>query len=155
MKNKYREKAKEIIEKILYITIATVSKDGMPWNSPVFSAFDNHYTFYWGSAKNAQHSQNITENENVFIVIYNSINSFGEGVYLQAKAYKVTDRKEIEKAYALLEKRSDWYPWTLNDFLEDSSIGLYKAIPQKIWVREDSKNNGKFVDVRVEIELFS
>ncbi|MBI2327880.1 pyridoxamine 5'-phosphate oxidase family protein [Candidatus Curtissbacteria bacterium] len=37
------EKAKQIISKIIYITIATTSKDGQPWNSPVYSAYDDKY----------------------------------------------------------------------------------------------------------------
>lgn len=30
---------KEIIEKIWYITIATVCEDGKPWNTPVYAAY--------------------------------------------------------------------------------------------------------------------
>ncbi len=44
----------------------------MPWNSPVYSAFDKDYNFYWASWKENQHSKNIKENEKVFVVIYDS-----------------------------------------------------------------------------------
>jgi general stress protein 26 len=66
------ERAKEIISKILYITIATVTPEGKPWNSPVYSAFDEDYNFYWNSWKENQHSKNIERNNDIFIVIYDS-----------------------------------------------------------------------------------
>jgi uncharacterized protein YhbP (UPF0306 family) len=65
MYEQLNKRAKEIIELILYITIATVSKDGTPWNSPVYSAFDEDYNFYWASDQNGQHSKNIAENDKV------------------------------------------------------------------------------------------
>ena len=54
--------AKRIIEKILYMTIATVDKNGQTWNSPVYSAYDENYNFYWASDLNGQHSKNIAGN---------------------------------------------------------------------------------------------
>lgn len=68
----HNERAKEIIKEILYITIATTSREGQPWNSPVYSAFDESYNFYWASDQNGQHSKNIAENNKIFIVIYDS-----------------------------------------------------------------------------------
>jgi len=44
------ERAKEIISKIIYITIATVSRDGLPWNTPAYSSFDENYNFFWVSS---------------------------------------------------------------------------------------------------------
>ena len=102
-------RAKEIIEKITYITIASISKEGKPWNAPVFSAYDKDYiwqragksrhggicgertkwknvtrgdifyNFYWGSYRDSQHSKNIGANKNVFLVIYDSTADAGTG----------------------------------------------------------------------------
>lgn len=105
--DKYLTRAKKIISNILYITIATSSKDGTPWNSPVYSAFDEGYNFFWASDQKGQHSKNIAENNKVFIVIYDSTvpEGTGEGVYLQAKAYMLTDPKDIEHALNYLDGR--------------------------------------------------
>ena len=73
------KKTKKIIENIIYITLATVDANGNPWNSPVFAAFDEKYNFYWRSAKDAMHSQNIRTNNKVFIAIYDSTIPFGAG----------------------------------------------------------------------------
>jgi len=149
------DKARKIIRDIRYITIATASKDAMPWNTPVFAAFDEDYNFFWGSNKDAQHSQNIRVNQNVFIVIYQSTQPAGDGVYLQAIAFELTDRKEIKKAYELLTKRASDYPWSIEDFFGDGHPRLYKAVPEKVWMYQASKKDGKFLDTRVEVNLLT
>src|SRR3954452_9503559 len=52
-----------ILNEVLYVTIATVSKEGLPWNTPVFFARDHHSKIYWVSANESVHSKNI-ENSN-------------------------------------------------------------------------------------------
>ena len=91
MNNELVHRAREIIEKIIYITIATVCEDGSPWNTPVYSAYDEQYTFYWISSLDAVHSKNVNRTGKVFLVIYDSIVSegTGEGVYIQAYAEEI------------------------------------------------------------------
>ena len=48
MSERLSKRAKEIIERVIYITIASISDDGRPWNAPVFSAYDEDFSFYWG-----------------------------------------------------------------------------------------------------------
>ena len=97
MSEQYTYRAKEIIDKIAYATIATSSPDGQPWNSPVYYNHDEKMNIYWVSDKNGQHSKNIKENSRVFIVLYDSTATEGEGVgvYIQAVASQVTDPNEI------------------------------------------------------------
>ena len=156
--NNLIKRAKEIIEKILYITIATSSKDGKPWNSPVYSAFDEHCNFYWASWKENQHSKNIKENNNVFLVIYDSTvqEGTGEGVYIQAKAHEIIDKKEIEIALRYLYKRKGQYPKKreAKEFLGDYPRRVYKAIPEKVWMNDVGEVNGNYIDKRVEVKLF-
>jgi len=149
------KKAKEIIEKIMYLTIATSSKDGMPWNSPVFVAYDDNYNFFWKSGKNSQHSKNIKENNNIFIVIYDAIVPWGkgQGVYIQAKAFELTDEQEIAEALSYHKKRVQKELWKVEEFTGENPRRVYKAVPEKVWMNKDSEENGKFVDIRQEIEL--
>ncbi|HVI21225.1 MAG TPA: pyridoxamine 5'-phosphate oxidase family protein [Bacillus sp. (in: firmicutes)] len=154
------KRAKEIIEKILYITIATASKDGTPWNSPAYSAFDQDYNFYWASDQNGQHSKNIAENDNVFIVIYDSTvpEGTGKGVYIQAKAYKLEDPKDIEYGLKYLEGRVNRKkdPKTrIAEFQGENPRRVYKAIPEKVWMNGDGDINGKYIDIRMEVELLN
>lgn len=151
----YKIRAKRIIEEILYITIATSSKDGMPWNSPVYSAFDENYNFFWVSDQNSQHSKNIKENNNVFLVIYDStiLEGQGEGVYIQARAYELTDTSEITHALKCLDGRVGKKSHSPEQFLEDMPRRVYKAVPEKFWVNDDGELNGNYIDVRTEVDL--
>jgi hypothetical protein len=148
-------RAKEIIEKILYITIATATSDGQPWNSPVYSAFDESYNFFWESDQNGQHSKNIRENSRVFIVIYDSTapEGTGEGVYIQAKAYELTDKEEIVHGLSFLDKRVGKKPHTPEQFLGEMPRRVYKAVPDKVWINDEGVVNGNYIDIRVEVEL--
>lgn len=152
------EKARKIIEKILYITIATGSKDGRPWNSPVYSAFDENYNFYWASWKENQHSKNIRENNNVFIVIYDSTvpEGTGEGVYIKAKAYELNDEKEIKHAIACLDGRINKKGrHKVSQFRKNTQRRICKAVPVKVWMNVEGDINGEYVDKRVEINLLN
>ena len=149
------EKAKAIIEKIIYITIATVSKDGKPWNTPVYSAYDEKFNFFWASWKENEHSKNVRNNSEVFLVIYDSttLEGTGEGVYVKAKAFELNDPKEIEHALKYLYGRKNKTPRKAEEFLGDYPRRVYKAVPEKFWINSDGEVNGNFVDTRIEVSL--
>ena len=152
------QRAKEIIQKTIYITIATVDDKGQPWNSPVYSAFDEKYNFYWNSWKENQHSKNIAVNPKIFLVIYDSTvpEGTGEGVYIQAKAQILTNEKEIERARALLEKRKTKPSDKLRsskEFLGNYPRRVYKAVPEKVWMNGEGDIDGNYIDIRTEIDL--
>jgi len=129
------KKTKQILQEILYITIATATKDGIPWNSPVYSAFDEDYNFYWASDRNGQHSKNIKDNPNVFLVIYDSTapEGTGEGVYIQAKACELTDENERLRALKVLDQRvGKTKERTAKELLGDYSRRVYKAVPEDV-----------------------
>lgn len=153
-------KAKEIIEKIIYITIATTSEDGQPWNTPVYSAYDEEYNFYWASDQDGQHSKNIEVNNKVFLVIYDSTapEGTGEGVYIQAKAFKLTNEDEISNALKYLDGRTNKQkdPTTrVAGFIDEMPRRVYKAVPEKVWINGDGEKNGNYIDIRTEINLLN
>lgn len=153
------EKAKQIISKILYTTVATVGKNGQPWNSPVLSAYDEDYNFYWASWKENVHSQNVRNNPKIFLDIYDSTmppdTGISGGVYIQAKAQELFDEKEIAHAVALLYGRKNKKPRKVNEFLGDCPRRFYKAIPNKMWVNIADQIDDKYVDKRIEVNLLN
>jgi len=154
MSDYHNKRAKEILGKIIYATIATASKAGKPHNSPVRYVFDEDMNIYWFSTKVSVHSQNVRENEDVFIVVYDSTvpEGDGEGVYFEAKAYEITDPEEIN--YARRIKRGADFSGDADDFLGDAVRRCYKAVPARTWMNEAEIDNGKFIkDFRVEIPL--
>jgi len=150
----YTMRAKTILERIIYATIATSNADGKPWNSPVRHVYDDDLNIYWFSDKQGQHSQNVRSNEDVFIVIYDSTvpEGDGEGVYIKAKAYEVTDPDEITHARRI--KKGADFSGDPDDFLGDAVRRVYRAVPQSVWMNDAEVEDGVFIrDYRVEISL--
>lgn len=150
------ERAREIIERIVYMTVATVSEDGEPWNSPVFAAYDEHYNFYWGSHYKSKHSRNIRTNGHAFLAIYDSTAAAGggEGVYVKATAQELTHPIFIKNAHDLLQARSQPAPyWELRELLDDSPIRIYKAAPELVWMNADGEVEGQYVTARTRVDL--
>ncbi len=150
------KRAREIINEVIYITLATVTPEGKAWNSPLFSACDEKFNFYWSSHPDSQHSINIAHNGDVFVIIYNSLAREGEGdgVYIQAKASQVTSREEIAKALRLLGARRG-KPFNYPDKFIEGPQRIYKAEPQKMWINDAQKDaDGDFIkDYRIELSL--
>ena len=148
-------KAKKVIHDILYITLATSDKNNQPWNSPVYSAFDKNYNFYWASWRENKHSQNIQENEKVFVVIYDSTvpEGTGFGVYMKGKAHQLEkkDILEIVKALKLLYSRKSKKPRKPEEFLGLLPRRIYRFVPEQIWVNSEGDVKGNFVDSRIDI----
>lgn len=151
----FDKRAKEIIAKVPYITIASTSEGGKPWNTPVFDAYDREHNFYWGSYRKSQHSKNIRANKDIFLVIYDSTvpPGTGRGVYIEATAAELEDIKEIGFAHRLLETRHIVPYWKLEQVQGDAPIRLYKAEPKKIWMNSEGEVDGHYIDKRVEVHL--
>jgi general stress protein 26 len=138
------EKAKNILNTIRYITIATVDGNGQPWNSPV-SASLSCGNFYWASSKKNQHSKNIVDNGKAFIVVYDSTapEGTGEGVYIKAEACEISDRNDIRQIA----------PNDIEEYSGRSHRRLYRATPLEAWLNDEGELDGKYMDIRVKIDL--
>jgi uncharacterized protein YhbP (UPF0306 family) len=154
-----------ILKSNLYLTVAT-SDQNSPWISNIYFTYDNDYNFYWYSPKNSKHSIIIKENPNTALCIFNStaVGDDVTAIYVKAKAYEVTDKKEITKGLLLYgqkmirtkfvtgKKAYTVFINSLKDFEGNSPIRLYKAIPEKMWKLAPSEiYNDKYVDSRIEI----
>lgn len=149
------ERAKEIIARINYITIASVTSGGMPWNSPVFSAYDEDFNFYFGTHQESQKAKNIQHNPNVFLVIYDSTVApgNGEGVYVKGIAEQLTEPAKIEQIFNLLKDRHQTVFWDPAAVGEAGPIRLYKVTPQQAWMNDGDQKDGHYIDIRTEITL--
>ena len=149
----HQKRAREIVDMVSYITIASVSADGEPWNSPVFAAHDGEYRFYWCSYHGTQHSQNIRATGRVFLAVYDSTVPVGAGecVYIKGTAKQLTDPVEIATARRLLQARCP-VPWPLDDLDGDAPMRLYQAVPERIWMNGSAQVNGRSVDARIEVD---
>lgn len=148
-------RAKEIVKGTIYVTIATVCSDGSPWNTPVYSAFDSEYNFFWISSPNAQHSKNIVQTGKAFVIIFDSSQAegTGEGVYMQGRTYEVTSEEEIAKAIPFLYDRKNKPHRAIQDFLGESPRRIYTFVPEQRWINTDVKVGAFHVDGRKEVNL--
>lgn len=149
------KEAAKVIKKILYINIASITPSGKPWNSPVYSAYDNKLNFFWLSWKLNQHSKNVRNNPAVFITIYDSTTPAGTGfgVYLEGKAYELNNPKDIFLGIKEIYKREKRKPTDVIQFLKKFPRRTYKFVPSRAWVNGDGEIDGNFIDKRTELDL--
>ncbi len=158
MSEHHQNRARKIVQRILYVTIATASSEGEPWNSPVYSVYDDHANFYWTSSPQAQHSRNIDDNGKVFLVIYDSTvpEGTGEGVYVEATAAALEAPAEIAEAKRNMALRVGKKLGAETDRLLEAHIQrIYRATPKRVWMNGfENDENGSYVrDIRVEIPV--
>jgi nitroimidazol reductase NimA-like FMN-containing flavoprotein (pyridoxamine 5'-phosphate oxidase superfamily) len=149
----YISKAVAILHRIQYATLATVTPGGLPWNSPVYAVIDNDLRVYWISDKEGQHSRNVRHNGEVFIVVYDSTVSEGQGqgVYIRAKARELEDAPEIRRVRTLKKGETGESP----SLFQDNGVRrVYEAVPERIWINAAEVKDGVFIrDYRIELEL--
>ena len=154
-----KEKAKQIIESNIYMTLATASKSGQPWISPVFFVYDASYNLYWISSKESRHSNLVRGNNKVAIVIFDSsaIEGEGDAVYLEAEAEEMNDESEIAEIAEIWNKRATQEEFQVSG--SDKVVGeavwrIYRAKPYAVSkLGKGQYINGKYVDNREEISL--
>lgn len=154
MSDNTNNRAAQIIKKIHYATLATVTADGRPWNSPVAYEYDENLNIYWFSDKQNQHSQNIRATGRLFIVIYDSTvpEGEGEGIYIEATAQELDNPEEI--TYARKIKKGPDYNSPASDFLGEAVRRVYKAVPEHIWMNDAEEKDGIFLrDFRIEVPI--
>lgn len=149
------ERVVKIIKKIEYINIASITPDGKPWNTPVYTSFDNNLNFYWLSWKKNQHSVNVRSNKNVFITIYDSTVPAGTGVgiYFSGIAKELTNPVEMIIGITEMYKRSKHKTRAVKEFLSHFPRRVYRFTPEKAWINGDSDIKGNFIDIREELNL--
>lgn len=153
--NKKIETAIKIIKRIEYINIASITPDGKPWNTPVYTSFDNNLNFYWLSWKKNQHSVNVRSNKNVFITIYDSTVPAGTGVglYFSGKAKELVNPVEMIIGITEMYKRSKHKVRAVREFLSHFPRRVYRFSPEKAWINGDSDIKENFIDIREELNL--
>jgi Pyridoxamine 5'-phosphate oxidase len=146
-------RAAEILRSICYATIATADSQARPWNSPVYSVHDDDLNIYWVSDKQNQHSQNVRQNPQVFIVYYDSTvpPGQGEGVYFSATAVELWDPDDIRYACHIFDGDDSC---GADEYSGNSVCRIYRATPTQAWMNTFEERAGVFIrDYRVEIPL--
>jgi hypothetical protein len=150
-------RARELLTAVRYVNIATASRVGVPWNTPVYAVWTSELTCYWSSWIQAEHSRNIRENDQVFLTLYDSTRPRGTNnlrcLYLRARAEEVAEPSEIANASAALYPGEDISAAIV--FSGASVKRVYKAIPEQAWLNDRSEREvgPETVKMRVEVPL--
>jgi uncharacterized protein YhbP (UPF0306 family) len=151
--------AAKLIDQILYVTVASTSDTGEPWNTPVYAAFDQGLCMYWSSDRNAQHSRNIRANGRVFLVIYDSTAEWGSGrgVYIKAQAHELLHEHEVIRARRLLRGRVSRaaMPDEYAQHSGQAARRVYRAEPLQLWVNdyEYDESGSPIRDLRAQVPI--
>jgi len=144
----------KILSENIYCCLATASKDGMPWNTPIFYSYDHKLNLYWASAIDSMHSQHLKENPQAFIVIYNSTAAprTATALYLQGQVETVANHRLDERVQQHFKRVNEDSLFTGNYYREHSPERLYQFSTQQAWLLGKPKNKaGHLIDTRKEL----
>lgn len=146
------EKVNEILSGNRYATISTVDENGKAWAAPVWYTSDGQHILYWWSSQDSQHSQNIHQNSEVYITIFNSQASEGEGLglYIRANAEEVSDN-ELDKVIGIYNKSTTQFKLSRENTTGSAPTRLYQATPIKLQINDGEEINGFYRDIRTDI----
>lgn len=82
-----------ILESNNFAVLATANNEARPWGTPVHFAFDDQ-NVYWISGDAAVHSQNVFNNEKIFVIVFNSQQDVSKGT--RAAVYLETTARALE-----------------------------------------------------------
>lgn len=103
------DQVKQLLDDINIGTLATICQDGRPWATPIHVAYDERW-LYWFSREQAVHSQNITFQPLISLVLPQTNTQQGlQGLYLQSSAEKVSP-EERHKAIAAYQQKFGSFP---------------------------------------------
>jgi hypothetical protein len=148
------DRLQAMLDTIEHATIATVSAQGQPWNTPVYFARER-MSLYWTSRADAQHSINIRDNGHAFIVIYDSSrqDASASAAYIEAQVSELTDQKAIEKGLGLVYTRRGKPTPRAAEFCEPSRHRVYHAAALRVWTNVLHADVETPWDERIEIVL--
>ena len=144
--------ARELIDWVQYMTLATADEAGRPWASPVWFAHEGYQRFLWVSKPDARHSQNLAVRPDAGIVISDSTVPMGTGqaVYVETTVEQLQGEDE-ERGIEIFSARSQANggpAWTVDDIRTPAPLRLYRATASAHYVLTEG-------DRRVAVDLRS
>ena len=149
--------AARVFKRNRFCVIATASRDGAPWLSPVFYNYGPDYTVVWESARDARHSLLLAENPRVALFVKDEgAKGPANDLYVEATARPVP-AEGLAQALDVWQEgphgHSDRSPRSVEDYAADKPLGLYEASIDKLYVLKQTRMGGYEVDVREEVDL--
>lgn len=149
---------RRIIDNNRYMTLGTVEPDGLSRLSPVYFTHHEYRTLYWVSSPDARHSQNVTRQRSVAIVIFDSSVDPGstEAVYVTSSAEQVPDIElDAECAVAFRDVGGGARAFAPEELSGQAQLRLYRATVTgfAVHIRGSHPKFGTGIDTRVPVAM--
>lgn len=144
------KRAQELLSTVNHAAMATVNEDGSPHNTPYFFMISSDLKLlYWGSHPDSQHSKNISRTGELFVVLYDAIES--GGLYIKAEQGRVCDENELEAALEVHNARRTIRGKTplSRSYYQDGPQQMWQAVAKNFYVNYSTKDQ----EGRVEQDL--
>jgi uncharacterized protein YhbP (UPF0306 family) len=130
--------ARGVIDANQYLVLGTADAAGRPWTTPVYFAHEDYREYFWVSAPDRTHSQNLAARPEVAAVIFDSQTriSTGQGVYMAAIAKQVDD-PDLSRGIASFSARSQTHggrSFSIADVTGEANLRLYHALAEQHWI---------------------
>jgi nitroimidazol reductase NimA-like FMN-containing flavoprotein (pyridoxamine 5'-phosphate oxidase superfamily) len=145
-----------ILRKQQFCVLAAASRDGQPCVAPVYYNYDDALNLVWESSHRARHSQAITENSRVAVVVADLVSGDpARALYIDARAAEVPSSSLDEALRVFREGPHDSVESRkarLEDYAANQPLRLYRAMPEHVYVLHVTRTpNGRRVDEREEV----
>lgn len=129
---------KDLIKQYLtdnkHMQLATV-RDGQPWICTVYFAVDDDFNLYWMSARERQHSVEITNDSKVAITVVRDTER-KQALQIVGNAYEVSD-DELEQAHELYQGKFGAKDYNLDEIRQHNPTGraywVFKPTQISLW----------------------
>lgn len=141
MDEKVRKKILELLDEHRIMTIATLRPDGWPQATTVGYASEG-LTLYFLCGRNSQKAANLTQDDRVSVTIDHDTPQVMEitGLSIAARAQRVTDPKEGQKALdMLMQKYSKQKTPILLEIPKPKDVAIFRLVPTVISVLDYTK----------------
>jgi nitroimidazol reductase NimA-like FMN-containing flavoprotein (pyridoxamine 5'-phosphate oxidase superfamily) len=146
------EIVRAVIDANQYLVLGTADAAGRPWTTPVYFAHEHYREFFWVSAPDRTHSQNLILRPSVAMVIFDSqarINT-GQGVYIAADANQADDA-HLAHAVEIFSTRCQAHggrAFDVDEVTGRADLRMYHAVADQLWIL--AKDGGP--DRRIPVE---
>jgi hypothetical protein len=143
-----------MLDEVEHATVATVSLNGHPWNTPVYFARQRN-SFYWTSRYDAVHSRNVRDTGRAFLVVYDSRREdvTGSALYTEVAVVELADETAIESAVTQIYQRRGKSAPPSSCFQDPSPHRVYSATAGRAWTNYLHDSGPIAWDERIEIAL--
>ena len=130
--------ARDVSDANQYLVLGTADPTGRPWTTPVYFAHDSYREFFWVSAPERRHCQNLLARPDVAIVIFDSqsrINT-GQGVNLTTTAAEIDD-SDLARGIEIFSARCLTHggrAFSVSEVTGHADLRLYRAVADEQWI---------------------